>query len=143
MEGLGRVFDTVPAGDNVYIDMRNTSSVAFIGYLTGGAGDVYTLTEATTAAGAGAQVLATITRYWTSTGDGTDQWVLHTQAAGSTVTTAASADENAVVIHVDGTELSDGYDFVKVASTGAGTVNALPYDLTVQRDPSKLAAAGA
>lgn len=143
MEGLGRVFDTVPAADNVYVNLRGMSSVAFIGFLTGGVGDTYTLTEATTAAGGGAQVLATITRYWTSTGNGSDQWVLHTQAAASTVVTAAAANENAVVIHVAGAELSDGYDFVKVASTGAGAVNALPYDLTVQRDPAKLAAAGA
>jgi hypothetical protein len=123
--------------------MRNCASVAFLCYLGAAAGDVYTLTEATTAAGGGAQVLATITRFWTSTGDGTDQWVLRTQAAGSTVTTAAAATQNAAVIHVAGAELSDGYDFIKVASTGAGTVNALPYDLVVQRDPAKLAAAGA
>lgn len=143
MEGLGRVFNSVPAADNVYVSMKDATSVAFLCYLTGGVGDTYTLTEATTAAGGGAQVLATITRYYTSTGDGTDQWVLNTQTAASTVVTAAAAAENAMVVHVDGAELSDGYKYLKLASTGAGTVNALLYDLVEQRDATKLDAAGA
>lgn len=142
MEALGRLFNTIAAADNVYIDMNDAAGVTFLCYLGGAAGDTYTLTEAKTAAGGSAQALATITRYATCTGDGTDTWTLRTQAAASTVVTAAAATQNYAVIEVDGVELSDTYRFLKLASTGAGTVNAVIRDLAAPRKASNLPAMG-
>jgi hypothetical protein len=105
-------------------------------YLAGAVGDVYTLQEAKDSAGTGAQNLAIITEYHTNTGNGSDAWTRRTQAAGATVTTAAAATQNAMVVEVEGTSLSDGYKYVKLTSTGAGTVNALTRDLLAQRAPA-------
>lgn len=142
MEALGRLNNVIPLADATYINLKDGAGVQFICYLAAAAGDTYTLTEATTAAGGSAQVLATITRYYTSTGDGTDAWTKRTQAAASTVVTAAAATQNGMIVEVDGTELSDGFDYLKLASTGAGTVTAVLRDLTVQRAPANLPALG-
>ena len=142
MEALGRTMNPILLADNTYINLRDGSGVTFECYLAAAAGDTYTLTEATTAAGGGAQVLTTITRYYTSTGDGTDTWTKRTQAAASTVVTAAAATQNGMIVEVDAVELSDGFDYVKLASTGAGRVTAVLRDLTVQRAPANLPALG-
>lgn len=142
MEALGRTVNAQYLMDNRYVSLKDCQGVAFLCYLTGAAGDTYTLTEAQDASGTGAQVLATITRYHTSTGNGSDAWTLHTQAAASTVVTAASADENCAWFEVDAAELSAGFDYVKVASTGAGIVIAVQHDLDVQRKPANLVAIG-
>lgn len=142
MQALGRTFNWQYLMDNKYVNMKNVAGVAFLCYLGGAAGDTYTLTEAKTAAGGSAQVLATITEWWTCTGDGSDAWTKHTQAAASTVVTAAAATENCMVFEVQGVELSDGFKYLKVASTGAGIVTVLHTNLLVQRTPANLAAMG-
>lgn len=142
MEALGRLYNHIHLADGVYVNCRRGGTIAFLCYLAGAAGDVYTLTEATSAAGGGAQVLACITRYYTCTGDGTDTWTKRTQAAGSTVTTAAAATQNCMVVEVNTDSLSDGYDFLKLASTGAGLVTAMACDLKPQRAPANHAALG-
>jgi len=139
MEALGRVLNAVAVGDNVYVPLKDAGGVTFLCYLAAAAGDTYTLTEATNASAGGAQVLATITRYWTSNGVG-GAWTLHTQAAGSTVVTAAATAENGMVVEVDVEELSDGYTHVKLASTGNGLVTPILRDLKVQRSPANLPA---
>ena len=142
MEALGRTLNAIQLADNKYINMKDGSGVTFLCYLAAAAGDTYTLTEAKTAAGGSAQALATVTRYHTCTGDGTDTWTKRTQAAASTVVTAAAATQNAMVVEVEGVELSDGYKYVKLASTGAGLVTAVLRDLTVGRAPANLPALG-
>ena len=143
-KALGRLFNTTPAADGVWIALKGAAAgVTFSCYLAGAVGDTYTLQEAKDSSGTGAQNLAVITEYHTSTGNGSDAWTRRTQAAAATVVTAAAATQNAAVIEVEGTSLSDGYKYVKVTSTGAGTVNALTRDLTVQRAPASLPATGA
>lgn len=142
MEALGRLDNPILQADGVYINMKDGAGVQFLCYLAAAAGDTYTLTEAKTAAGGSAQVLATITQFYTSTGDGTDTWTKRTQAAASTVVTAAAATQNGMVVEVDGTELSAGYKYLKLTSTGAGRVTANLRDLTVQRAPASLPALG-
>lgn len=137
MEALGREFNAVAIADAVYVNLKDCGGVSFLCYLAGAAGDTYTLTEAKTAGGGTAQVLATIERWWTSNGVG-GVWTLHTQNAGSTVVTAATTAENGMVVEVEAPELSDGYKFVKLASTGAGLVTAITRDLHSQRKPSNL-----
>ena len=56
--------------------------------------------------------------------------------------TAAAATQNAVCIEVEGTQLADDYCFVKLTSTGAGTVNAITRDLGVMRAADNLPATG-
>jgi hypothetical protein len=140
---LGRLFNSSPAADGVWINLKDAGGVAFLCYLGGAAGDTYTLQEAKDASGTGAQNLAVFTEYWTNTGNGSDAWTRRTQAVAATVTTAAAATQNAMVCEVAATSLSDTYKYVKLTSTGAGTVNAVTRDLDVQRAPDKIAAMGA
>ena len=137
MEGLGRVFNVVAVADNVYVPLTDATAVSFVCHLA--AGDTYTVTEATTAAGGGAQVLATVTRFYDSTGTG-GAWTKVTQAAASTVVNDGTAGHDCSVFTISGAELSDGYDYIKVASTSTGTVVAILHDLAVQRTPENLAA---
>lgn len=141
-KGLGRSFNFTPAGDGTWISLKNAGGISFLCYLSGAAGDTYTLQEAKDASGTGAQNLPIITTYWTNTGNGSDTWTKRTQGAAATVVTAASATQNAMVVEVLGTSLDDGYRYVKLTSTGAGLVNAVTTDLTTQRDPNNLPAMG-
>jgi hypothetical protein len=138
MEILGRHINPVAIADNVYVNLQDASGVSFLCFLAGAVGDTYTLTEAKDAAGTGAQVLATMDRFYTSNGIG-GVWTKRTQAAASTVVTAAAAAQNGMVVEIEATELSDTYKYVKLASTGAGLVTAILRDLTVQRAPANLA----
>ena len=142
-KALGRVFNSAPAADAVWINLKEIGGVSFVCYLAGAVGDTYTLQEARDAAGTGAQNLPIVTDYHTSTGNGSDQWVKRTQAAAATVVTAAAANQNAMVVEVRGPQLSDGYRYVRVSSTGAGTVNAVAQDLMSGRAPELLPAMGA
>lgn len=140
MDALGREFNVLSLGDGKWINMKDVGGVAFACYLAAAAGDTYTLQEATSSGGAGAQNLACITRYKTATGDGTDTWTARTQAAAATVVTAAAATQNAMVVEVQPEQLSAGFSFIKLTSTGAGLVTGLLYDLKVQRKAANLPA---
>lgn len=141
-KALGRSVNFTPAADGKWINLKDAGGVLFECYLAGAAGDTYTLQEAKDSAGTGAQNLAIITDYVTNTGDGTDAWTRRTQASAATVVTAAAATQNAMAVEVLGTSLSDTYRFVKLTSTGAGTVNANLTDLKTQRAPANLPAMG-
>jgi hypothetical protein len=141
MTALGRAFNVQPACDGVWINLKDAGGVAFLGYLAS-TGDTYTLQEAKDNAGTGAQNLAKITTYWTNTGNASDTWTRNTQAAAATVTTTSAAAQSAVVFEVNMASLSDTYSYVKVTSTGAGTVTAIQRDLMVQRRPSNLTKMG-
>lgn len=138
IEPLGRLFNLAHTADDVYVNLRDAESATFVCQLD--AGDTFTLTEATSVAGAGAQVLPTITNYYTAAKGGTGTWTRVQQASGSTVVTASAV---VAVVTVRGEELSDGYSHVKVASTSTGTVMAILHDLTVQRTPANLPAVSA
>ena len=135
MEGLGRVFNVLAVADDVYVSLKDASAVSFVCTLA--AGDTWTITEAKDAAGTSAAVLATVTRYHVSATVGA-VWAEVTQAAGSAFTTSSSQDVAVVTIHA--AELSDGFDYVKCASTSTGTVVAILHDLMVQRAPELLPA---
>lgn len=137
MEALGRLFNVHPVADDVYINMKGAAAVTFVLYAT--TGEIVTLTEAKDAAGTGAQVLSTITDYYTSATVGA-VWLRATQAAASTVG-AQTAD--VVCVCVAATELSDTYTHVKLAGASTGTIVAITHDLVVQRAPQNLPAIGA
>jgi hypothetical protein len=135
MDALGRVFNVLPVADDVYVPLRDAGAVTFVCVNT--SGDTYTLTEAKDAAGTGAQVLATMADFYISATVGA-VWAKVTHAAASTIVPTGSQD--VAVITVAQAELSDTYDWVKLASTGAGTVVAILHDLLVQRKPENLPA---
>lgn len=139
-KALGRLFNSTPAADGVWINLADAGGVTFLCFLTGGAGDTYTLQQAKDAAGTGAVNLPCVTEYHTNTGNGSDAWTRRTQAAAATVVAAAAATQNAVAVEVEGTQLSDGFSFVKLTSTGSGAVNAITRDLMVRRAPENLPA---
>lgn len=139
-KALGRLFNSTPAADNVWINLADADGVTFICFLGAAAGDTYTLQQAKDGSGTGAANLAVVTEYHTNTGNGSDAWTRRTQAAAHTVVAAAAATQQAVAIEVEGTQLADDYCFVRLASTGAGTVNALTRDLNVKRAPENLPA---
>lgn len=139
MEALGRLFNIIPTADAVEVNMRDCSAVTFL--CVGANAETFTLAEATDAAGAGAQTLSTITRYYAnSAAVGATVWSLVEIAAGGVVTTTTALP--VAVIHVSGTELSDGFDFLRVSSSSTGTVVAITHDLAVQRNPVNLPALG-
>jgi hypothetical protein len=143
-KALGRLINTTPAADGVWIALKGAAAgVTFSCYLTGAVGDTYTLQEEKDSAGTGAQNLLAITERYTCTGNGSDAWTRTPQTAAATVVTTATAAQNAMVCEVEGTSLSDGYKYVKLTSTGAGTVNAITRDLGAQRAPQNLPATGA
>lgn len=140
MDALGRLFDIVPVADGVFINVNGVGNVCFLGVLA--AGDTWTLQEATAASGGTEQNLAVITKsYVQTTGTGSDTWTKLTQSAAATEVTSSSQD--AVVIEVDTTALSAGFDYLKLTSTSTGTVTAILTDLAVQRKPENLPARGA
>lgn len=141
MEGLGRLFNVVSAGDGQYIKMNQGETIAFLGYLAS-TGDTYTLVEAKDAAGTGAQNLVRIARYYTCTGNGSDAWVEQSQAAAATVVATSAAAQSALLFEVEGAWLSDGYKYIKCTSTGAATVTAILHDLYYQRRPANLVKIG-
>jgi len=138
MEALGRLFNLCHTADNVYVNLVDAGAVSFICQLD--AGDTFTVTEATALGGTGAQVLTTVTQFYKASKAGTGTWTKVTQAAASTVVTS---DAVVAVFTIRGEELSDGYSFVKVASTSTGTVMAVLHDLKTQRTPANLPAVSA
>lgn len=142
MHALGRLFNYRHLADGGYISLKDADSASFFCYLAGAAGDTYTLTEAKDASGTGAQVLAVFTEFFTCSGDGSDTWTRHTQAAASTVVTSAVTAQNSMCCEVEAASLDAGFTYVKLTSTGAGLVTAVTHDLEVQRRPSNLPALG-
>lgn len=135
MEALGRLFNVVTIADDVYVNLKNYGAVTFVNHLA--AGDTYTLTEATAQAGTGAQVLTTITHFHKQATVGA-AWEAVTQAAASTMVCTASFDVCVLTVH--GSELSAGYNWIKLASTSTGLVTAILHDLAVARNPVNLTA---
>jgi len=139
MEALGRLFDIVPVADAVFINVKDCGGITFVGVLA--AGDTWTLQEADAASGGTEQDLVVIDHsYVQTTGAGADTWTKLTQTAAATEVTSSAQD--AVVIHVDVEELSDGFKFLKLTSTSTGTVTAILTDLKVQRAAANLPARG-
>lgn len=139
MKALGNTIGApVLIADGVYVSLVDADCITFLCYLAGAAGDTYTLTEAKTAGGGSSKVLASIARYYTSDGVG-GLWTEQSQAAGSTVVTTAVTAQNGMIVEVLAQDLDDGFKYLKLTSTGAGLVTALPTSLKVGRRLSNLA----
>jgi hypothetical protein len=163
MEGLGLQYDfsidfapvDLQTGANVgkRVSLKNAEAVSFVFFKAAGtAGDtpILTLNEANAKTGGTSQVLAGITRYYrksATTMDGTEQWILTTQAAGSTLTlTGEAAKQGIYVIPINAAALDSGYSYLSmdVADTGnnaqlGGIISVLHF-LAVGRKPANLPA---
>jgi HK97 family phage major capsid protein len=140
MQALGRLVNFLPTADNVYVNMRDAENAVFL--CVGGNAETFTLTEAKDAAGTGAQALATLTQIWVNAGAaGATTWATAAPTSGSVATTTTALP--VAVLEVSGAELSDTYDYIKVASSSTGTVVIITTDLKSQRSPANLPAIGA
>jgi hypothetical protein len=166
MEALGRLFDistgVVPvdlqtAQTGKRVSLRNAGGCTVVIYKAAGtAGDdpTFTLRQHTASSSGTSADLAIIDHYYLKTEtalDGDETWVKETQSAAATIvdpggdTTSAEAQQ-IIVIEVDATELSDGYDYISLDTTDTGSnaqlgcVLYLLRDLTVQRAPANLVA---
>lgn len=140
MEGLGRVFNVVPAANGLYIDMRQCSGISFV--CTSANSDSFNFAEAKDSAGTAVQDIgAVITHYYDNADtDGSLAWTKTTQAAADetgTITTGHCA-----VVEIFTSMLDDGFDYVSCTASATGTVIAILHDLTVQRKPVNLAVPG-
>lgn len=135
---IGRLFNIVHTADAVYVNLKQAGAVTFVGQLD--AGDTFTITEATAFAGTGAQVLSKVSAFNLAAKDGSAAWSTTSQAAAST---AVTTDTKMITITIRAEQLSDGYTYLKCASTSTGTVMAILHDLKVQRTPANLAVVAA
>ena len=132
IEGGGRVLNAIPIAAGKSVSLKDAQGVTFI--YTGN--DTFTVKSQPTAGGA-ATNLATITRYYTNTAtDGTQKWVLATQAAAATVVIASGA----AMVYIDANDLPSTAKYVETTVAASGLVTAIVHDLLVQRDLANVAA---
>jgi hypothetical protein len=144
MDGLGRVFNVVPAAASLYISMEQCSAISFV--CTSANSDTFAFGEAQDSAGTGAQLFADGAKgtypthyYEASDVDGSVAWVKHSLADD---TTGAITTGHCIVVSVLSSIMDDTYDYVYVTPSATGTVIAILHDLTVQRTPANLAVPG-
>lgn len=165
MHGLGRLFDIsagiVPvdsqtaAMTGARVSLRNAGGCTIVVYKAAGTANddpVLDLQQHTASSGGTTADLDIITEYWIkqeTTLDGDETWTRVTQTAASEVTLNATSAETQmiVVIEVDATELTDGYDYISldIADTGAAGAQLISSlyllrDLAVGRTPANLVA---
>jgi len=166
MEGLGRLFDlstgwspvdaqTAQTGKRVSLKNAAGCTIVVI-KAVGTAGDdhSYDLQQHTASTGGTSADLDIVSFYYLKDElalDGDETWSKVTQTAASEITEAGAAGTSAeheqiLVIEVEGTQLSDGYDYISLNSGGEGSNAQLSTclyilrDLMVQRKPANLAA---
>ncbi|NGO68525.1 hypothetical protein [Streptomyces boncukensis] len=162
MKALGRHFDIgsaiVPvdlataANTGHRLHLKNYGGVAIVGYLaTGTAAEnpTFDVREHDAASGGTSQDLDVVDTYYVkseATLDGDETWTANTQTAASEVTDTDwdDANEVLVVMEVDSTQLSDGFEWISVNVADPGTAHVgcafyVMYDLAVQRAPENLA----
>lgn len=133
MEGLGNVFNVVPAASGVHVKLRDAEAVSFVTYEDDGS-TIITLKESID--GASEQNLAVITRVHKGPGIG-GTWTKVTQAAAATYDLADDTTNDAVVLTVRADQLSAGYNCVE-ATVDGGICVAVLHDLSTRRDPELL-----
>lgn len=163
MDALGYGFDigsvTVPtdavagAITGNRISLRNAAGVSFVVVTTGASTDVtdVDLQQHTASTGGTTADLDVITSYHyksEATLDGDETWTHATQTAASEITNVGAASEELLlVVEVDATQLSDGYDYVSLNIPDLGTngtrhccIVPILRGLSVQRKPANLVA---
>jgi len=134
-EGLGRLFNVVAQASGVHIPLTNAAGVTFVCFEDDGS-QIITLKESI--GGQSEQNLAIIDKVYKGPGVG-GTWTKVTQAAAATYDNADDTTNDAVVLYVPATSLSDGYDCVELTNDGGNPVIAIIHDLAYQRAPENLA----
>ncbi|HEX7134360.1 MAG TPA: hypothetical protein VF228_17420 [Iamia sp.] len=137
-EGLGRIFNVVYPADDVYINLRDCTSVAFVVHEVDGATQA-TVTFSDDASGTTTSTPDVIDHYYGSSPDqdNSGEWHKTTQTAAELVT-PADTTEDLAVIEVNDEMAPDGMRYVKVTADGSATVLAILHGLQEQRDPANL-----
>lgn len=144
MEGLGRVFNVIHTGDAVGFSMTECSAVSIIAKASSTATTSLAVTAATTFAGSYDNFSVTNgfslpTRWYQATAaDGTVAWTKQTASWATNVLTIGATSGYVSVVDIFGSQMADGYKYLKVTATNA-TLVVVTHDLTVQRAPANLA----
>lgn len=134
MEGLGRLFNVVPAASGIHIPMDQATGITFVSFLDAG---TQTLTLRESIEGASEQLLPCITKYYKGPGVG-GTWTEVLMAAGSAIDpNPDDAVNDAIAFFVSAEQLSDGFNCLEVTAS-AGTLTAILHDLRVRRAPENL-----
>lgn len=144
MDGLGRVFNVVPAAQGLYINMVDCSAVTYV--CTSANSDTFAFGESKDSAGGTTQLLADGANgsypkryYEASDTDGSVAWVKHSLADD---TTGAITTGHCIVVTLYTSMLDDGYKYVYVTPSSTGSAIAILHDLVVQRTPANLSLPG-
>ena len=136
-EGLGRLFNVVPAAAGTLISLKDAAGVTFVVTATT-ATETFTLKSAATYNGS-ATNMTTITRDYTCTSQaGAAAW---TDSGDITaVNNIAVAAGSAGAFYVDSSDLPAGAEYVELVVSGSGTatVTAILHDELAQRGPANL-----
>jgi hypothetical protein len=146
MEGLGRVFNVVSLADTVGLNVSGASSVSYVVTSSGASSVVVTASKvfgsgytAFTPANGFGQAAHW---YQTTSDTGTAAWTKQTAVWTTDSLALAGTTGYTSVFSIFGSQMADGYDYLKVTCTNA-TLVAVFHDLTVQRTPANLAILGA
>lgn len=142
MEGLGRVFNVVQLADTVPINISGCSAISYIVQASGASS--VALTAAKTFSGSydnftTANGFGQTTRWYQTTSDaGTAAWTKQTAVWTTNSIALAGTTGYTSVFTVFGSQMADGYIYLKATCTNASVV-AILHDLTYQRKPANLA----
>lgn len=138
MDALGRLFNVVPTGEDVAVNMRDCSAVTFI--CVGANAETFTIVESI--AGSSAANLDAIDHYYKGAATGAGTWSRDNAPTSAHHITTTTANPVAIFT-VEDAALSDGKTHVEIQASSSGTVVALTHDLQVQRAPENLPAVSA
>jgi len=132
--GLGRVFNVIPAASGIHIPMSNAAAVSFVTFEDDGS-TILTLNESID--GASEQNLVVIDTAHKAPGVG-GSWTKITQTAAATIDLADDTTNDAMVVTISASELSDTFNSLE-ATVDGGICIAIIHDLSVKRAGENLA----
>lgn len=133
--GLGRVFNVIPAASGVTVPLTNASAVSFVTYEDDGS-TIATITEVDSTGTNSEQALDVDFEPHKGPGVG-GTWTAMAEQ-DDTVDLGDDTTNDAMVLTVHASQLSDGYDGVECTVDG-GICIAIIHDLNVQRAAANLA----
>jgi hypothetical protein len=139
MEGLGRLFDVVPAAAGQSLSLKQAAGVTFIASATAASTSITVNSQPS--AGGSATACAAVTRVYTRTAaNGTVAWSDSGDIAAESNVPVANG--STVAFYVDGADLPAGSPYVEAVVTGTATVVAILHDLEQQVNPKYLIVPG-
>ncbi len=141
MDGLGRVFNVISLADTIPINLSQCSAVSLV--VTASGASSLALTAAKTYGGSyvnftPANGFGQQSRWYQSTSDtGTAGWTKNTAVWTTNSIALAGTSGYMSVFTVYGSQMADGYTYLKATCTN-GTLVAILHDLTVGRSPENL-----